>query len=362
MGRGGNLEKSAFTLVELLVVIAIIGMLIALLLPAVQAAREAARRMQCTNHLKQMGIAVHNYHDSRGGLTPALVARYRTTFFALLFPYMEQASLHELICRTSKSPVANNTFDDAETGTDKGLTVGDVFWHGGNSLLTDEERRQLGSVSIFLCPTRGRRTPAIACSGCGGGGCIGGPYVDYAIVSGDGRGTRSVGSPEWWQIANNNVTHNHRGPFRLATSDMSTDGGTHVARITTWDPRDTLAWMQDGTSNQLCIGEKHYVREGDHRIGNYGTGACHDASYLSVKSDGAHVVSLTRTFDDRDIARDGVSAGLRDNGCSYFGSPHTSVCNFLIGDGAVRGISNTTSPDILRRLANTQDGESVSLP
>lgn len=99
-----------FTLVELLVVIAIIGVLIALLLPAVQAAREAARRMQCVNKLKQIGIAVHNYHDTYINAIPAGATRYvtadsnnanasarRISGFVALLPFMEQTSLYQSI-------------------------------------------------------------------------------------------------------------------------------------------------------------------------------------------------------------------------------------------------------------------------
>lgn len=89
--------RMGFTLVELLVVIAIIGILVALLLPAVQAAREAARRMQCSNSLKQIGLAMHNYHDASETFPQGHAGQRYWTFRAALLPYLEQYAMYELI-------------------------------------------------------------------------------------------------------------------------------------------------------------------------------------------------------------------------------------------------------------------------
>ena len=93
-------RRAGFTLIELLVVIAIIGVLIGLLLPAVQAAREAARRAQCTNNLKQLGLALHNYHDVHGRFAPGAITvtlpnnyAYRQPFLPSLLPFLEGGTL-----------------------------------------------------------------------------------------------------------------------------------------------------------------------------------------------------------------------------------------------------------------------------
>jgi prepilin-type N-terminal cleavage/methylation domain-containing protein len=90
-------RRSGFTLVELLVVIAIIGILVALLLPAVQAAREAARRTECINNLKQIGLAFHNFHDTRRGMPPLTTGNARPAFFQMIMPFAEQQNTYELL-------------------------------------------------------------------------------------------------------------------------------------------------------------------------------------------------------------------------------------------------------------------------
>jgi prepilin-type N-terminal cleavage/methylation domain-containing protein/prepilin-type processing-associated H-X9-DG protein len=134
-------RRRGFTLIELLVVIAIIAVLIALLLPAVQAAREAARRAQCVNNLKQMGLAMHNYHTANNSFPPGAAASF-TPFNpncvawmgwsaqAMMFGYMEQSALYNAI-NFMVDPMQSN---------------------GGNGM---SDTARYAKVAMFLCPSDG---------------------------------------------------------------------------------------------------------------------------------------------------------------------------------------------------------------
>jgi prepilin-type N-terminal cleavage/methylation domain-containing protein len=167
-------QSKGFTLVELLVVIAIIGMLIALLLPAVQAAREAARRMQCTNNLKQFGLAIHNFHETQQGIVPGWLATSRTSGFPLMYPFMEQQANYDFLTSQDLGP------GNVGIGIDRHQDIWDnnAFWNNG------EAKKALSSISPFYCPTR--RAPGTICPSPTDKNDLGnntpGPQTDYAMV------------------------------------------------------------------------------------------------------------------------------------------------------------------------------------
>ena len=386
--------RNAFTLVELLVVIAIIGMLIALLLPAVQAAREAARRMQCTNHLKQIGLSVHNYHDSHNGLVPLTIGanndqNVRVSYFVLLYPFTEQMNLYNVFADTSFNP-----------GGSGGImgSVGDFNGSAPNWWINAKNQhpdfvRMIGATPTYRCPTR--RGAGQAVYDASEVKDLPGPLGDYAVPILQRSG-------EWWHSTyrpNNQADwQNQRGPLRVAIWPSGTPSATNR----TFASRDKFRWWSDGTSNQLLFGEKHIPRN---RIGVSENGGddvgerranTADVSYVvggrwglpgcarNILSGGGGPLSsvgdkILEGSEYNAITGLGGGAGTGNwppgdtssgtsqnnalSGSYDFGSWHPGVCNFVLGDGSVRGISNTVSKrNILAYLVCVDDGTSVALP
>ena len=331
--------RSAFTLIELLVVIAIIAVLIGLLLPAVQKIREAANRLSCTNNLKQLGLAVHNYHDTHGQFPPARVCREAcATWPVLIMPYVEQDNVFKLWNATPASKLHPWQFKDQLPAAQQAL------------------------VKTFFCPSRRAPLLSPAIQNLDTNGNADSAMGDYACCDGDGF-SRNTGDARGAMISSSIAT---QPPYPSSPGCASDDPCGDVIdnyRIVSVRSRTSLASITDGTSNTFLIGEKHV------RPDRFGKSA-EDRAYYSgqsyvtaQRSAGCTAINPKTGLcvgSIRPIAPFPTYAG--PNWATIFGSYHPGVCQFVFCDGSVHAISVNIDPVNLRRLANRNDGEVVTFP
>ena len=285
-----RMRPAGFTLVELLVVIAIIGILVALLLPAVQAAREAARRSQCVNHLKQLALAAHNHHDVKGKFPPGMLAAQPLAGYnsatdqgigpiASLLPYVEQTAAREMILR-SVDPAVREP----------------IWW---NEPSTQNASRM--KTNVFLCPSTNAYQHQ--------------PNQTLLVIYPYSYTT----SPPI--INYTGATINDAAGLVLGRTNYMGVGG-YLGNIPGWEQyqgvftnrsKTTMSAILDGTSNTLLFGEAIGGRTTTRDFGFTWMGG----GYLATGS------------------------GLGNKSFGSFSAEHPGVTQFALADGSVRALANT---------------------
>ncbi|WP_417380462.1 DUF1559 domain-containing protein [Gimesia sp.] len=302
-------RKRGFTLIELLVVIAIIAILIALLLPAVQQAREAARRSQCKNNMKQFGLAMHNYHDAHGTFPPGYITKTPCSSSAVwsacnqgelgiyswgtfVLPYIDQAPLYNL------------------------LNAGSVTLDQNLANATVRQSLQQ-PISVFLCPS----DP--------------GPNLnDYVSASNNYNFTVTDGSATY-QIA--------RSDYVMVANAW--DSTTPPVYATQYGPAHGIGFANssirfrdilDGSSNTILVGERAYVYKSNNKVGGanaLGFSASNNtqSSSYARKGNGMAVIGLTYN---------GINAiAGAEHDVRGFSSNHVGGAHFVFCDGSVHFVS-----------------------
>ena len=324
-------RKRGFTLVELLVVIAIIGVLISMLLPAVQQIRESARRTQCMNRLRQIGLATALFHDSYEAFPPARLypkkdavapldaGRNQPSWLVRILPFMDQQAFY-------------NQWDLSESYTDQ------------------PEETVSHSLASFVCPSRrsidNAQAPTqtedvLVTSPCGCGGfiqieVIGGATGDYAGNHGD-LSPGSIGAATDYYYGGNGT-----GVIISSQAKENLDG------TLTWLDKINYTSIADGSSNTVLAGELHVLPE------NLNTTPFNGPIY-----NGEELAAFTR------VGGPGVPLlGMSDESPSLvfgFGSWHPGACNFVFTDGSTKSIANGIDTVTLGQICNRHDGGTPSI-
>jgi prepilin-type N-terminal cleavage/methylation domain-containing protein/prepilin-type processing-associated H-X9-DG protein len=294
--------RLGFTLVELLVVIAIIGVLIALLLPAVQAAREAARRSQCTNNMKQLGIAALNFHDVHKKFPPGATwgpgaAKHGMAFHVSLLPYTELGPLLDSF--------GDRDYSTTFANLDIGAKVDALF------ICPSDGQEPLD----ILAPTQEWRTSNYA-------GVMGGGLVEVKLLS-----------------------------------NPSTCGHYYADGVFYPESAVKMKDITDGTSKTMVIGERTY------QLRLWTKGAYYDGSpqqlvcVVSAKNVAIPLNSDSRTYCYRndELGTACPSPWPAKFNDLYFGSRHPGGAQFVFGDGSVRFVQDNVDWDTYRRSATRND-------
>ncbi|QDU62947.1 hypothetical protein Pan216_38210 [Planctomycetes bacterium Pan216] len=306
--RVGQRVARAFTLVELLVVIAIIGVLVALLLPAVQQARESARRMQCTSKMKQIGVALHNYQESHGVFPPSSVSSRRNDqanwcqqteqpshapWSVLILPFLEQQARYD-------------RFNFDETFTASSNTPGS----------TNNHSEFLKGNPVYHCPSDPNTSASPNMS-------------NYFGVQGGGE-TPNCTNTSTLRVFNVNG-------MIYPNSSIS------------------ASKVADGLSKVFLVGETRYQVTRLARGDTYHNGWASSDKFVASSSLSATTASAQEGINS--IPGDGADHDTFNEQSRLFGSHHPGGCHFVFGDGAVRFVSDSVDLLIYQQSAIRNDSQ-----
>jgi len=313
-----------FTLIELLVVIAIIAVLIALLLPAVQQAREAARRTQCKNNMKQIGLALHNYHDNykyfplnrlsnRNVGTNFMTGTWGTLgWLAGLLPMIDQAPLYNTINASDQSGANESIISNGAQA---------------NNIAA---RRTV--ITAFLCPSNPQLPKQT--NGSGGGDDWGSGL--------DGGRTDYVGNMGWMTAAHRDCPQgiyggNWNGAAWADTSDSPAQSSCNG--VIFWNGCTSLAMITDGTSSTMAVLEDHHWQTKSNPASGYG-----DNLWMSGYA--IHSTKMPINWDPQ-----------YDWRCDQWSSTHVGGAHGLLADGSVRFVSENVAWQVRMALGTRSNGD-----